>query len=91
MHRALDMVKYIHFDPAFWKYEGAQAKIVVYYPRNEVKSCENSSSPNLHCKGKMSKIQVSVSVLYIPTMGLPFLLEEICGPILGIYKSLTDT
>ncbi len=27
----------------------------------------------------------------IPTMELPFLLEEICGPILGIYKSLTDT
>jgi hypothetical protein len=24
-------------------------------------------------------------------MCLPFLLEEICGPILGIYKSLTDT
>jgi hypothetical protein len=23
-----------HFDPAFGKYEGAQAKIVVYYPRN---------------------------------------------------------
>jgi hypothetical protein len=36
-------------------------------------------------------IHVSVSELYIPTMGLPFLLEEICGPILGIYKSLTDT
>jgi hypothetical protein len=34
-------------------------------------------SPNLH-------IHVSVSELYIPTMGLPFLLEEICGPILGI-------
>ncbi len=30
-------------------------------------------------------------IQYIPTMGLPFLLEEICGPILGIYKSLTDT
>jgi hypothetical protein len=41
-------------------------------------------SPNFH-------IQVSVSELYIPTLGLPFLLEEICGPILGIYKSLTDT
>ncbi len=40
--------------------------------------------PNFH-------IHVSVSELYIPTMGLPFLLEEICGPILGIYKSLTDT
>jgi hypothetical protein len=36
-------------------------------------------SPNFH-------IHVSVSELYIPTMGLPFLLEEICGPILGIYK-----
>ncbi len=28
------------FDPAFWKCEDAQAKIVVYYPRNEIKSCE---------------------------------------------------
>ncbi len=35
-------------------------------------------------------IYVSVSELYIPTMGLPFLLEELCGPIVGIYKSLTD-
>jgi hypothetical protein len=35
------------------------------------------------------QIHVSVSELYILTMGLPFLLEEICGPILGIYKSLT--
>ncbi len=26
-----------NFDPAFWKCEGAQAKIVVYYPRNDVK------------------------------------------------------
>jgi hypothetical protein len=41
-------------------------------------------SPNFH-------IHVYVSELYIPTVGLPFLLEEICGPILGIYKSLTDT
>jgi hypothetical protein len=41
-------------------------------------------SPNFH-------IHVSVNELYIPTMGLPFLLKEICGPILGIYKSLTDT
>jgi hypothetical protein len=40
--------------------------------------------PNFH-------IPVSVSELYIPTMELPFLLEEKCEPILGIYKSLTDT
>jgi hypothetical protein len=41
-------------------------------------------SPNYH-------IHVSVSELYIPTMGLPALLEEICRLILGIYKSLKDT
>jgi hypothetical protein len=36
-------------------------------------------------------IHASLSDLYIPTTGLPILLEEICRPILGIYKSLTDT
>ncbi len=42
-------------------------------------------SPNSH-------IHVSVSDLYIPTIGLPILCyRKICGPILGIYKSLTDT
>ncbi len=40
--------------------------------------------PNFH-------IHVSVSDLYIPTTDLPILLQEICGPILRIYKSLTDT
>jgi hypothetical protein len=29
--------------------------------------------------------------LYIPTIDLPILLQEVCGPILGIYRSLTDT
>jgi hypothetical protein len=33
----------------------------------------------------------SVSDLYIPMIDLPILLQEICGPILGIYKSLTET
>ncbi len=36
-------------------------------------------------------IHASVSDLYIPTIGLTILLEEICRPILGLYKSLTDT
>jgi hypothetical protein len=40
-------------------------------------------SPNFH-------IHASVSDLYIPTIGLLNLLEEICIPILGLYKSLTD-
>ncbi len=35
-------------------------------------------SPNFH-------IHVSVSDLYIPTIGVPILLEEICRPILGLY------
>jgi hypothetical protein len=41
-------------------------------------------SPNFHS-------HVSVSELYIPTMGRPVLLEEICRLILGVYKSLKDT
>jgi hypothetical protein len=36
-------------------------------------------------------IHAPVSNLYIPTTGLPILLEEICRPILGLCKSLTDT
>ncbi len=35
-------------------------------------------SPSFH-------IHASVSDLYIPTIGLPILLEEICRPILGLY------
>jgi hypothetical protein len=35
------------------------------------------------------QIHVFVSDLYIPTTDLPILLQEICGTILGIYKSLT--
>jgi hypothetical protein len=41
-------------------------------------------SPNFH-------IHVSVSDLYIPTIDLPITLQEICGPILGKYKTLADT
>ncbi len=38
-------------------------------------------------------IHLSVSDLYIPRMGLPILLQEntVCGSILRIYKSLTQT
>jgi hypothetical protein len=50
------------------------------FPEKELRG----HSPNFH-------IHVSVSDLYIPTTDLPILLQKICGPILGIYKSLTDT
>jgi hypothetical protein len=49
-------------------------KLVTNIPRKE----KSGLSPNFH-------IHVSVSELYIPTMGLPFLLEEICSLILGKY------
>jgi hypothetical protein len=41
-------------------------------------------SPNFH-------IHAAVSDLYIPKIDLPILLEEICRPILELYKSLTGT
>ncbi len=55
-------------------------KLKQIFPEKEYRGL----SPNFH-------IHVSVSELYIPMMGLPFLLEEICRLILGIYKSLNDT
>ncbi len=42
----------------------------------------HSLSPTFH-------IHVTVIDLYSPTIDLPILLQEIRGPILGIYKSLT--
>jgi hypothetical protein len=50
------------------------------FPKNELRDL----SANFH-------IHVSVSDLYIPKIGLPILLQEKSGPILGIYKSLTET
>jgi hypothetical protein len=50
------------------------------FPEKELRG----HSPNFH-------IHVSVSDLYIATVGLPILLQKICGLILGINKSLTDT
>jgi hypothetical protein len=49
------------------------------FPEKEL----HGHSPNFH-------IHVSMSNLYIPTIDLPNLPKEICGPTLGIYKSLTD-
>jgi hypothetical protein len=50
------------------------------FPEKELRG----HSPNFH-------IHVSESDSYIPTIDLPVLLQEICGPILRIYKSLKDT
>ncbi len=46
----------------------------------------------LHGHSPNFRIHVSVSDLCIPTIDLPILLQgNRCGPILGIYRSLTDT
>jgi hypothetical protein len=47
------------------------------FPEKELRGL----SPNFH-------IHVSVSDSYILTIGLPIMLQEKRGPILGIYKSL---
>jgi hypothetical protein len=49
------------------------------FPEKELRS----HSPNFH-------IHVSVIDLYIPPLICLFCCKKICGPILGIYKSLTD-
>ncbi len=68
----------LYFHPTLQRQNAENLKQI--FPEKEYKGL----SPNFH-------IHVSVCELYITTMGLPFLLEGICGPILGIYKSLTDT
>ncbi len=45
----------------------------------------------LHGHSNNFYIHVSVNDLYISTIDLPILLQETCGPILGVYKSLTDS
>jgi hypothetical protein len=56
-------------------------KIITKYSLKKELRC---LSPNFH-------IHVSASDLYIPTIDLPILLQEICGPILGIYINRSQT
>jgi hypothetical protein len=46
---------------------------------------------NYNVQSPSSCSHISVRDLYISKICLAILLQEICGPILGIYKSLTDT
>ncbi len=90
--------KYCIFVSNIWLLLSENNKIefsYLNYPHTERTNTENSKqkypekelrghNPNFH-------IHVSVSDLYNPRIDLPILLQEICGPILGIYKSLTET
>ncbi len=46
---------------------------------------------NYNLLSPRSYTHISVRDSYISKVGLPILLQEICGAILGIYRSLTDT
>jgi hypothetical protein len=65
----------------------ASARAVRHTAKNQYRKFEKE----LRRHSPYFQIHVSVSDLYIPTSDLPILLQEICGPILGIYKSLTGT
>jgi hypothetical protein len=60
------------------KYQYGHCKDKIPKFRTNIPRKGISPSPNFH-------IHASVSDLYIPTIGLPILLEEICGPILRLY------
>jgi hypothetical protein len=51
---------------------------------------QNKYSQKRNCAVSVpiSKIHLYVSDLYIPAFDLPILLDENCGPILGIYKNV---
>jgi hypothetical protein len=69
-----------------------QARLFMYtgtHCREPIPKIRNKYSHKRNCS-RSFHILVSVSDFYIPTIDLPILLQEICGPILGIYKSLTD-
>ncbi len=66
------------------------ACFILHWTKSKIRN-KYSQKRKLSGHGPNVHIHVSVSDLYIPTIDLPILLQEICGPILGIYKSLADT
>ncbi len=46
---------------------------------------------NKYSQNRNIGVSVTISTfMCLSTIGLPILLQEICGPILGLYKSLKD-
>jgi hypothetical protein len=64
-----------------------------YTEKNQYRKFETNVPSKKDLRGHSSSLHnhVSVSDLYIPTIDPPILLQETCGPILGLNKLLTDT
>jgi hypothetical protein len=70
----------------------ADLQNVAHTSKNQYRKFEKKYSQKRNCAAKVPiRIHVSVSDLNIPMIDLPVLLQEICGPILGICKSLKYT
>ncbi len=76
--KMLNIVCRPHISTVKTKYRNFETNI----PRKGISG--SHISPNFH-------IHASVSDLYISTIGLPILLEEICRPILGLYINRSQT
>jgi hypothetical protein len=63
--------------------------------KEPIQKIRNKYSQKRNCAASVPipHSRVCERFIYIPTptIDLPILLQEICGPMLGIYKSLTDT
>ncbi len=65
---------------------------VCQHCKDKIPKFRNKYSQKRNIGGSQSQFPCTYTCLcVIYTIGLPILLEEICRPILGLYKSLTDT
>ncbi len=71
---------------------GALRHIPLLHCKEPIPKIGNIASQERNCATTVPiSTFMCLSDLYISTIDLPILLQEKCGPILGIYKSLTDT